>query len=353
MNIIRNVFYCRDCQISIDPLYRVFNIYSGHKVTKGLAEEIAYSAQNSVSFKEAHNIIKRYLDLNISESVITKIAEDIGDKVHQNDIEKAEIIYENYEQHIPNLKDNEKENCNLNIMADGSMLSIKTEEGTCWKENKLGIVFKDNNKLKKLNGKNIITEKEYVSYLGDSETFKKMLFKAAIDNGYGTTKNIVFVADGAKWLWNMCDELFPDAVQILDYYHLSENVYKYANHLFPNDKTKMKNWAKTCLKEIEEGNVDAIIEQLPDDNYNYHLDIPNLKGYLINNKNRINYNEYKEQGYNIGSGSIESANKKVIQQRLKQPGMHWSNKGCQSIASLRTKYCSNQWDEVKNIVDAA
>jgi hypothetical protein len=353
LDITRNVYYCRDCQIGIDPLFDVFNIYQGHKITIDLALELARCSQKNSAFGEAKEDIKHYLDLDISESVITQVAEDIGNEVHKNDIEKADAIDEHYEEYIPDVRENDKKDCTLYIMADGSMLSIKTEEnGVCWKENKLGMVYTDNNQLKRTDGKHIITEKEYVSYLGSPDNFKKMLMKAAINVGYGTIENVVFIGDGAQWLWNMCDELFPEAVQILDFYHLSENIHNYAEYLYPDDEIQRKQWAKNALEEIKAGNIDTIINQLPDEvpDCNNGQQVPNLKTYLTNNKNRVNYNEYKKQGYIIGSGSVESAHGKVIQQRLKQPGMHWSPKGCQSIASLRTKYCSNQWDEVEEII---
>ncbi len=342
--------------MSIDQARKIFDSYEGHKITKELVEEIAYSSQKNMSFKEAQESIKRYFDLDISESVITQIAENIGNKVYKNDIEKAENVHENFEQLIPDVKENDKEKCNLNILVDGSMLSIKTQEGLCWKEMKLGMVYKDNNKIKMTNGKNIITEKDYVAYLGSPDKFRQLLLNSAIKNGYGRTENTVFIADGAKWLWNICEDLFPDAIQILDYYHLSENVYKYANLLYPDKEKEMVKWAETVLKDIKEGRIDDVIDSLPDINYNNKDSkqaIPNLKGYLQNNRNRVNYKEYKNKGFSIGSGAVESGNKKVIQQRLKQSGMHWSHSGGQNIASLRVKYCSNKWDEVENIIHNA
>lgn len=304
-----------------------------------------------MSFKETKEELIHYLGFNISESVITDIAENIGNKVHQQELKKAKKVYENYEEHIPDIKEKNKKDCTLYIMADGSMLSIKTEDGVCWKENKLGMVYKDNNQLKRVDGKNIITEKEYISYIGGPEVFKKMLFKTALKNGYGTTSKVVFIGDGAKWLWNICDELFPDAVQILDYYHLSENVYDYAEYLYPDNEIKKKKWAESALKEIENGNINELIDKLDvPDNQDDDQNITNLKGYLKNNRHRINYAKYKKEGYCIGSGSVESANKKVIQQRLKQAGMHWSYEGGQSIASLRVKYCSNQWSDVEKVI---
>lgn len=331
----------------------MFSIYKEHKITVDLVIEIARCSQKNSSFKEAKEDIKHFLDINISESVITQIAEDIGNEVHKNDIKIAEAIDENYQEYIPEVKEKDKKDCTLYIMADGSMLSIKTEDnGVCWKENKLGMVYSDNNQLKRIDGKNIITEKEYVSYLGSPQSFKKMLMKAAINNGYGSIKKVVFIGDGAQWIWNMCDELFPDAVQILDFYHLSENVHKFGEYLYPDNDSRRKQWVEKTLNEIKKGDIDTIIEQLPDKitDYNDEQNTPNLKTYLINNKTRVNYDEFKDQGYIIGSGSVESAHGKVIQQRLKQPGMHWSPRGCQGIASLRTKYCSDQWYQVEEIV---
>ena len=75
-----------------------------------------------------------------------------------------------------------------------------------------------------------------------------------------------------------------------------------------------------------------------------------MKGYLINNKDKMSYNSYKFKGYYIGSGAIESANKVILQRRLKQAGMRWSVPTAQAVLSLRAKVESGMWDEVKFLV---
>ena len=355
LEVLRNVYYCRDCKVGMDPLYDIFDLYKNHKLTIGLTLEIVREAQIHSSFEESQQEIKHHLDLDISESIIVDVAEDVGNEIHKDEIEKAESIFENYQEYIPDVKEENKEDCILYIMADGSMLSIINEDGTCsWKENKLGIIFKDNKLIEQSGGKNMITEKEYVSYLGSCETFKKMLFKAAINNDYGKVKKVVFIGDGAPWLWNICDELFPDAEQILDFYHLKENLYDYAEYLHPENESEQEKWVANTQDKIVKGNVEEVIDDLPevDDEIKENQDIPNLKQYLKNNKNKVNYQEYRDKNYFIGSGSIESGHGKVIHQRLKQPGMHWSHKGCQGMTSLRTKYCSNQWGKVVDMVSA-
>jgi hypothetical protein len=86
------------------------------------------------------------------------------------------------------------------------------------------------------------------------------------------------------------------------------------------------------------------IEKLPDN-------IVNLPIYMENNRKRITYKTFKQKGYYIGSGAIESGNKMVIGQRMKQAGMRWGISGGQYIAALRAKYESNKWDDVVKAVN--
>lgn len=76
----------------------------------------------------------------------------------------------------------------------------------------------------------------------------------------------------------------------------------------------------------------------------------NLAGYITNNQNRIQYLEYKNNGYYVGSGMIESGNKVVVQKRLKQAGMRWSRDGAQCIVALRAKYESKRWEDVETLI---
>jgi hypothetical protein len=72
--------------------------------------------------------------------------------------------------------------------------------------------------------------------------------------------------------------------------------------------------------------------------------IVNLRTYINNNIDKVDYPKYKEKGYFVGSGAIESANKVILQRRLKQAGMRWSVPGAQSVLSLRAKVESGRWE---------
>jgi hypothetical protein len=318
-----------------------------------MADLLTYSGQVAMSFEKASELINKFTGIEVSESMIRSVTEEAGEKVFNSDMKHADESYKNPEIAAPYLLEKDKKEGVLYIMMDGSAVNTihQDDSGSSWREMKLGLVFADYNRIRTKNGKFIITEKEYVTYFGEVGEFKKLIFDAAARAGYGKIKEVVMIGDGAHWIWNMCDELFPDAVQILDYYHLSENVHKFGRYLYPYNDIEMKKWSKSTLEKVDKGEITQLIEELPDlEGVKLPLQVPNLKTYMKNNKNRIDYAEYKGKGYYIGSGAIESGNKMVIQQRMKQSGMRWSVAGGQQIAALRAKYASDKWDKVSKVI---
>jgi hypothetical protein len=335
---------------------KMFNLFEQHKITIGMAEEMAYSAQDRLSFEKAATNIKRYLNVEVSESLVRSVSERVGKIIYEKDVERAEITYAKPEESVPSILEKDKKEGILYNYADGSMVNTieKDENGSTWREIKLGLVYWDKNSIKREDGKNIITQKDYVAHLGSVEVFKKLMFDASVRAGYGHIKKTVFLGDGAPWIWNMCYELYPDATQILDHSHLKENVYDFSKYLHPNNAQKMIAWAENIMEKIDNGKVGEVIDELPSvDDVKLPSGVPNLRKYIINNKERIKYPEFIEKGYLIGSGAVESGHKGVVQQRLKQAGMRWQRSGGQNIATLRVKSASGKWDSIKDYISAA
>ena len=351
--IVRDYYFCRYCHEGFTALDDKLELFSDHKATLEMADMITYAGQVAMSFEKSSELIKKFTGIEVSDSLIRSITEETGEKVFRQDIERAKESYEKPEIAAPSLLEKDKKKGVLYIMMDGSAINtIQVDNlGSSWREMKLGLVFADYNRVKRKDGKIIITEKEYVAFFGEVGEFKKLLFDAAARAGYGKIKEVVVIGDGAHWIWNMCEEIFPDAVQILDYYHLSENVHKFARYLYPDNDIEMKRWSKDTLGKLEEGRFNEVVTGLQDlEGKKLPPQIPNLKVYLENNRHRINYRQYKIKGYYIGSGAIESGNKMVIQQRMKQSGMRWSVPGGQQVAALRAKYASEQWNKVQSVI---
>jgi hypothetical protein len=316
------------------------------KTTPATMLRAAYWAQNQCSYQKAEEIMLDVYGIFVNDDTIRLMTNYVGEIVFKEDCRKAEEAYSLLERgRMPYLQD---KNGVLYIETDGAALNtrIKDESGSTWRENKLGIVFSSDNIhawIDKHNEKqHRILKREYVSYIGSCSEFKKHLLSCAIKNGYGSYKKTVLISDGAAWIRNMREELFPDAQQILDYYHLCENVNTYAKHLFGFEPSQYANWANEICTLLKASKWKQVLNDLK------NLKKPNnspvdLYCYINNNISNIDYAQYLEKGYFIGSGAIESGNKSVLQQRLKQAGMRWNIPTAQYLLTLRAKYKSGLW----------
>jgi transposase-like protein len=342
-------------RINIIPLDEYLGISElTYKVTKKMMIKVAYYAQNQVSFDETEKLFREEFGIEVSSSVIREIAEYVGKKVFEKDTREAEEIYEDMTK-LPMLSEEEKEDNILYLLVDGASINTRVEDinGSTWRENKLVLAFTDKDMIKRKNESHIITKKEYGAYIGSAEEFKKYMLKTAMKRGYGKIKTVVLISDGATWIRKLCEEIFPDAIQILDKFHLEENIFTYAKYKFKEDEKEYTKWAKNIMKKIEIGRVDKAINLLEKEDYSkLPKTVPNILGYIKNNIKKVDYPTYKKLGYFIGSGAIESGNKVIVQRRLKQAGMRWSVEGAQYMITLRTKVVSNLWNEVTDLIYA-
>ena len=305
--------------------------------------EVVYFAQNQMSFQRAEDMLRRVYNIELNRETIRNIAEEVGGQVFAQDTAEAEHLLRN----IQDIQMDQKMRGTVYIMPDGAAVNTRVEDenGSTWRENKTALAFSSKDLVKRQNGSNIITKKEIAPFIGTSENFKKYILQVAVEAGYGKYEETVIIADGAAWIRNICDEIFPDAQQILDLFHFKENVYSFSKYLNSNN-AEAAMWAEMIIDKIENHYaVDEALACIPDIK-SLPAGIPNLKTYIQNNRTKINYPLYRRRGYFVGSGAIESTNKTIVQQRLKRAGMRWSIKGAQAILSLRAKDETKRWRDV-------
>ncbi len=228
------------------------------------------------------------------------------------------------------------------VMTDGAMFLTREES---WKEVKMARIFKSQDNVQINKDRNIIAESKYVAHLGShKEFFPKLEYH--IDH----LRTLVFIGDGAKWIWNWADDFYSDAVQILDYYHASEHLHEFADCYFQDSEQKQK-WVDEQKKLLMRDNVKCVIKNIQnlEKTKNKKAEIKRMKliGYYQRNHKRMMYKTFIDRGYLIGSGAIESAHRHVLQQRLKLSGQRWTMDGLQQMANLRAVYKSKDWDIIK------
>jgi len=319
------------------------------KITPAALLKIAYWAQNQSSYRRAERTIEEVLRVKVDNDTIRAVTNYVGGMVFENDCAKADEAFHALETGKLEFPAKPADGI-VYIQTDGAALNtrLKDEAGSTWRENKLGEVFTSKDIRSWTNRKgerqHQIMKKEYISYVGPAAEFKKHLLACSLRNGYGRYKETVVLGDGATWIRNMSEELFPDAQQILDYFHLSENVYTFAKALFNMDVSRYTPWAKNICALLKASQYKLVLndlEQYKDKKPNGCT--VNLYGYITNNINNIDYATYKEKGYFIGSGAIESGNKLILQDRLKRAGMRWNTETAQAMLTLKTKAESDIW----------
>ena len=217
------------------------------KMTAATMLEAAYWAQNQCSYQAAEDAIYRSLGIKINDDTVRLVTNIIGALVFEKDCDNAQVAYRKL--NTGKLSFSNKKPGTIYIETDGAALNTrhKDQNGSSWRENKLGLVFSSDNLYTWHNKhgelQHQIRKKEYVSFVGSVDEFQKHLFACALRNGYGNYKQTVLLSDGAAWIRNMKELLFPDAQQILDFYHLCENVYTFAKDIFNMDESLYKPWA--------------------------------------------------------------------------------------------------------------
>jgi hypothetical protein len=161
--------------------------------------------------------------------------------------------------------------------------------------------------------------------------------------GFHQAKRQVIIGDGAKWIWNIADEQFPGAIQIIDLFHAKGTISNAAKAIFGTENEFGAQWAKMCRDELEAGKLDAIIDKL-EAFAETSKEARQCREYLITNRARLNYPRFRKLGLSTSSGIVESGCKHVIGARVKQSGMHWTVRGANDIIALRCFKLSDRFD---------
>ena len=162
------------------------------------------------------------------------------------------------------------------------------------------------------------------------------------------TEEVVVIGDGAPWIWNLADEYFPNATEIIDYMHAKKHLYDIAKQAFGEEAPEtLETWVNTTETPLYNGEISQVIARIRDLGKQHPAigDVIETEvGYFQKHAQRMQYRTFNEKGYQIGSGVIESACKHVVAERCKLAGMRWSKPGINAILFWRCLLKNNAWD---------
>jgi hypothetical protein len=295
-------------------------------------------------FNEASDTLHKITGVDVSHKDIQNITEKVGKQLMRAHDQTIREVMLNEQNVVEPARVSVNKNAARKVYVETDGCNVPTRQG--WKECKTLLLFE----MRQEGDKNVLYNKHYFSSTRNVYYFKRQVKVQLEQYCEDQEVDLVCVGDGAEWIWNMIEELVPQgATQILDWYHVKEKVWELANELHPTEKEEGQRaqFVDEQLSWLRKGNSDIVLQklvQLKNNTKNrFHRElIDKLLVYINNNKHRMHYDTYKKQGPCIGSGAIESANKYVIQRRLKLPGIRWQPENAEYMAHLRTEYINKK-----------
>ncbi len=348
----RRYYTCASCETGQAPLDKRLGIAAG-QVTAGLAELLALAGVE-VAFEEGCRMVERFLLFRVSDNTLRQETEQFGELQEQQEDEwKQQSQTEAWLQE--RLQKIGQQPGRLYGSIDGVMAPCKGE----WRELKNIAWYrvetvrshqKRRHHASKVGEQNDLQAQEitYHCAIQSPEPFGDLVWATACQRMADLYNELVFICDGAVWIWKLIERYFPNAVQIVDWYHASEYLPPIAEAVFGKDTPEYHAWLDQARTQLWDGQIDALIHDCQ-----LFLSIPAAAlavhaavSYFTNNQKRMDYARFRRLGYFIGSGTVESAGKQIAGLRLKRAGARWTEHGAVMTAKARAAWLSGSWDSI-------
>jgi hypothetical protein len=301
------------------------------------------------SYEEAEKILMRIGKIELDDSTIWRHVKKRGEVLCEAEEKRKEKAMA-----LPQVGERPRQPSpgadRMGVGIDGAMVNIR-EEG--WKEFKVGSVYE----IAERPNRDPITgewamvacavNNSYVAHLGDAQAFGPLIWSEAQSRGWEDARETQTIGDGATWIWNLADLYFPLSLRTLDWYHGSEYLHTAARLLCPTSASATTRWFNQAETSLFQGQAEAIADTISDKiDANPALANDELAAavtYFHNNHKRMQYMAFREDGFPIGSGMVESAAKQ-FKARFTGPGMRWSRLGLQRLIPIRAAVLSDSFD---------
>ncbi|MFL7793534.1 MAG: ISKra4 family transposase [Anaerolineae bacterium] len=336
----RAYFHCSKCHQGHVPLDHQLGLGSD-SLSGGLEEALCLLAAH-MPLETAVGTLARLLRVKVDDNTVQRAVLRVGTELAEQQRRRAQQAWQAAEPPEMEVDHPPKR---LYISVDGTTAHL--QEG--WKEVKVAAIY-ETETVTQEDGSTVVRAIDitYVVSFEDAPSFARYVYLEAARRGLEQAKEVVVLGDGAEWIWNRIARFCDRPVEIVDFYHASEHVWQAGQALYGEGTIETEEWVTQRLEElIEEGPV-SLLNSLwlatPKAPAEAREILRRQINYFSKHKERMRYPALKEAGYHIGSGSVESACKRIIGARLKQAGMIWTPEGAEAMAQLRAAVLSDRWD---------
>jgi hypothetical protein len=351
LRLERAYYHCERCEAGFCPRDRELGLEGG-SLSPGVLRMVGRVGA-MVSFEEGHELLRELAGVEVPTKHVERAAEALGREIAED------------EKHIVEPPGaNELLAPTLYLGMDGTGVPVRKEElvgrpgkqpdrsaktrevklVTIWSaegRDKEGIPVRDVGSISYSAAIESAAQKDTDETTSE---FAARVAREATRRGFERAARQAVLGDGAKWIWNLADEHFPDAVQIVDRFHAKQHLSDVAKSIYGAGSDLAQQWSRERHDELDAGKIDAILEALrqhspQDDEARKCID------YIERNRERMRYPEFRAAGLCTSTGVVEAGCKVAIGTRCKRAGMHWTVAGADAIIALRCCKLSGRFED--------
>lgn len=192
--------------------------------------------------------------------------------------------------------------------------------------------------------------------VGGPDTLFVMMERYLLDLNIQAADQLLFVSDGATWIWNRVPDLLAalglpahNVHLLIDFYHAVQHLNKAASERKGWTAKERKRWLNKQRKRLIRGEVDLVIEAIRSCCKGRNSKkIRTQLNYFIKHQRHMAYAHIASLNLPIGSGAMESAIRRVVNLRLKGPSVFWCKPNAEAMLLLRAFYKTGRWQQLKS-----
>jgi len=348
MTLLRAYYHCDDCEGGFCPRDRALGM-EGTSLSPAVTRMVGLSAA-MVSFQESAELMDRLAGVPVEAKQVERTAEALGREIAQDE----RTVVEPSPPSAPTMY----------LGMDGTGVPMRASElvgrqgkqpdgSSKTREVKLVTVWTAegrDNEGTPVRDPGSVTYSAAIESAASRDTdeapsdFAQRVDREARRRGFDQAPRRVVLGDGAPWIWNLADEQFPGAIQVVDLFHAKGHLWDVAKAIYGAGSDLGEQWAKQRRDELDEGKIDAVLAALRV-HAEHNDEARKCLDYVTRNQNRIRYPQFREQGVCTSTGVVEAGCKVAIGTRLKRTGMHWTVAGADAIIALRCCKLSGRFED--------
>lgn len=329
------------------PIRERWGLKAHQQMSPALEEKLAFTATLAGSYEAAAQVAGKW-GCAVDDSAIHRLVQRAGSK--------AEVQTQERLKQVPQESQPARRASELAVlMVDGWFARFRgpgwgrksTQEPRVeWHEIKNGLFYLHEQAGQTEGGRGVLADKIVVRSQGDPTDLGQRLHWEAVRAGLGRAKEKLVLGDGIAWIWNLKANRWPDARELLDFWHGGQHLWSLGRACNGMDETKAKPWVEKRLHQLRHGQEQRVLKQisrLKAARSQAGQLVGKEKNYFAGQAGRMNYKEIADRGWPIGSGPVESSCNQD-QCRFKRPGQSWTQAGFANLSAVDQARRNNHWE---------